>query len=204
MIAQISGKILYKVVPTVIIDNHGIGYEILIPLSTYYELPEVGIDVSLFIYTCFRQDSMQLIGLCTEKEKNLFKLMISVAGIGPRLAVNVLSGISSDDLIHAVANNDLKRLLKVPGLGKKTAERLILELRDKISAWKPRPQEGAIGGRRGMSTKTFIEEDAVSALVNLGYKSQAAKDASEKILSEYDENTPLDIILKEALKRIAL
>jgi len=188
----------------VVIDNHGIGYEILIPLSTYYELPEVGTEVGLFIYTVFKQDAILLVGFCTEKEKQLFKLMISIAGIGPRLAVNVLSGINSDELIQAIANNDLKRILKVPGLGKKMAERVILELRDKISAWKPRPQEGAIGGRRGMSTKTFIEEDAVSALVNLGYKSQAAKDAIEKILSEYDENTPLDIILKEALKRLAL
>ncbi len=204
MIAKIQGKLIYKAVSVVIIDNHGIGYEIMIPLSTYYELPEVGADVGLLIYTCFRQDAIMLVGFYTKKEKHLFKLMISIAGIGPRLAVNVLSGINSDELINAIANNDLKRLLKVPGLGKKMAERVILELRDKISEGKPKEQESDIENRRELIDKGLIEEDAVSALINLGYKNQAAKDAIEKVMSEHSENKPLDVILKEALKRLAI
>ncbi|SEM57547.1 Holliday junction DNA helicase subunit RuvA [Syntrophus gentianae] len=204
MIAKIQGKLIYKAVSVVIIDNHGIGYEILIPLSTYYELPEVGADVGLLIYTCFRQDAIQLVGFYTEKEKHLFKLMISIAGIGPRLAVNVLSGINSDELINAIAKNDLKRLLKVPGLGKKMAERVIMELRDKISEGKPKGQESDIEDRRELIDKGLIEEDAVSALINLGYKNQAAKDAIEKVMSEHRENKSLDVILKEALKRLAI
>jgi len=205
MIARIEGKLIVKEVCMVIIDNHGIGYEILIPLSTYYELPEVGTEVGLFIYTVFKQDAILLVGFCTEKEKHLFKLMISIAGIGPRLAVNVLSGINSDELISAIANNDLKRILKVPGLGKKMAERVILELRDKISEWKPK--EGSvkhIEDRKAMINKSIIEEDAISALINLGYKNQAAKDAIDKVMSEDHENNSLDVILKEALKMLAM
>jgi len=205
MIAQIRGKLIFKEVSMVIIDNHGIGYEILIPLSTYYELPEVGSEVGLLIYTCFKQDAILLVGFCTEKEKHLFKLMISIAGIGPRLAVNVLSGINSDELISAIANNDLKRILKVPGLGKKMAERVILELRDKISEWKPK--EGSvkhIEDRKAMINKSIIEEDAMSALINLGYKNQDAKDAIDKVMSEDHENNSLDVILKEALKMLAM
>lgn len=188
----------------VIIDNHGIGYEILIPLSTYYELPEVGTDIGLFIYTVFKQDAILLVGFYTEKEKQLFKLMISIAGIGPRLAVNVLSGIYSDDLIKAIAGNDLKRLLKVPGLGKKMAERIILELRDKIIEWKPDEQVKNIEDKKDMINKSLIEEDAISALINLGYKNQAAKNAIDMVMSEYRENMSLDVVLREALKKLSL
>jgi len=206
MIAQIQGKLIFKTVSMVILDNHGIGYEIMIPLSTYYELPDVGTEVGLFIYTCFKQDAILLVGFCTEKEKRLFKMMISVTGIGPRLAVNVLSGINSEELIKAIGNNDLKRLLKVPGLGKKMAERVILELRDKVSEWKSQGQENHIEDKKHKIDKSVIEEDAISALINLGYKSQAAKDAIDRVISDRteNENKPLDLILKEALKMLAL
>jgi holliday junction DNA helicase RuvA len=204
MIARIQGKLIIKEVSMVIIDNHGIGYEILIPLSTYYELPEVGTDIGLFIYTVFKQDAILLVGFYTEKEKQLFKLMISIAGIGPRLAVNVLSGIYSDDLIKAIAGNDLKRLLKVPGLGKKMAERIILELRDKIIEWKPDEQVKNIEDKKDMINKSLIEEDAISALINLGYKNQAAKNAIDMVMSEYRENMSLDVVLREVLKKLSL
>jgi len=204
MIARIQGRLIVKEVSMVVIDNHGIGYEILIPLSTYYELPEVGTEVGLFIYTVFKQDAILLVGFCTEKEKQLFKLMISIAGIGPRLAVNVLSGINSENLIQAIAGKDSKTLLKVPGLGKKMAERVILELRDKISEWKQDGQVKNIEDKQDMIDKSVIEEDAISALINLGYKNQAAKDAIDKVMSEDHENNSLDVILKEALKMLAM
>jgi len=205
MIAQIQGKLIVKTVSMVIIDNHGIGYEVLIPLSTYYELPDVGTEVGLFIYTCFKQDAILLVGFCTEKEKQLFKLMISVTGIGPRLAVNVLSGINSDELTNAIANNDLKRLLKVPGLGKKMAERVILELRDKISELNSKENINYVKNISDKIESDILEEDAISALMNLGYKSQAAKDAIVRVISEeYGVNKSLDVILKEALKMLAM
>jgi len=204
MIAQIRGKLILKTVSMVIIDNHGIGYEVMIPLSTYYELPDVGSEVSLFVYTFFKQDSILLVGFCTENEKQLFKLMISVSGIGPRLAVNVLSGINSSELIHAIANNDLKRLLKVPGLGRKMAQRVILELRDKVSGWTSKEQITFINNKKDAIDQSVMEEDAISALINLGYKSQAAKDAIDRVISEGGENKSLDVILKKALKVLAM
>jgi len=205
MIAQIQGKLIVKTVSMVIIDNHGIGYEVLIPLSTYYELPDVGTEVGLFIYTCFKQDAILLVGFCTEKEKQLFKLMISVTGIGPRLAVNVLSGINSDDLTNAIANNDLKRLLKVPGLGRKMAERVILELRGKVSELTSKEKINYVENINDKINNNVIEEDAISALINLGYKSQASKDAIERVISEeYGVSKSLDVILKEALKMLAM
>ncbi|ABC76620.1 Holliday junction branch migration protein RuvA [Syntrophus aciditrophicus] len=204
MIAQIRGKLILKTVSMVIIDNHGIGYEVMIPLSTYYELPDVGSEVSLFVYTFFKQDSILLVGFCTENEKQLFKLMISVSGIGPRLAVNVLSGINSSELIHAIANNDLNRLLKVPGLGRKMAQRVILELRDKVSGWTSKEQITFINNKKDAIDQSVMEEDAISALINLGYKSQAAKDAIDRVISEGGENKSLDVILKKALKVLAM
>lgn len=204
MIAQIRGKLVIKTVSMVVIDNHGIGYEVLIPLSTYYELPEVGNDVGLFIYTCFKQDAILLVGFYTENEKQLFKLMISVSGIGPRLAVNVLSGINSNELIKAIANNDLKRLLKVPGLGRKMAERVILELRDKVTEWTSKDKVASPENEQETIDQNVMEEDAISALINLGYKSQAAKDAVDRVVSAGGEGRPLDVILKEALKILAM
>ena len=203
MIAQIKGKLILKTVSMVIIDNHGIGYEVLIPLSTYYELPDIGNEVSLHIYTCFKQDAILLVGFCAEKEKQLFKLMISITGIGPRLAVNVLSGINSDELINAIANKDLKRLLKVPGLGRKMAERVVLELRDKVSEWTVMEQAKHIENYQDEIDARIIEEDAISALINLGYKSQAAKEAIDHVIAAGGIDKSLDVILKKALKILA-
>ena len=205
MIAQIRGILVHKTVSQIIVDNHGIGYEVLIPLSTYYELPDVRNDVSLFIYTCFKQDAILLVGFCTEKEKELFKLMISITGIGPRLAINILSGINSDEFVKAIANNDLKRLLKVPGLGKKMAERVILELRDKVNDGNLKEEIKHNEDHYDDVDKRDLEEDAISALINLGYKSQAAKDAVDRVTSvEGGLKKSLDVILKESLKKLAM
>jgi Holliday junction DNA helicase RuvA len=199
MIAQIQGRLLSKTPSLIIINNNGIGYEVLIPLSTYYELPDIGTEVHLFIYTYFKQDAILLVGFASEREKHLFKLMISITGIGPRLAVNVLSGISSDELINAVANSDLKRLLKVPGLGRKMAERVILELRDKVSEYQSKEQASYAENKNNH----MLAEDAISALINLGYKNQSAKAAIDRILAEGIEHNSMDVILKKALKMLA-
>ncbi len=205
MIAQIRGKLILKTVSMIIIDNHGIGYEVLVPLSTYYMLPDEGGEVSLSIYTCFKQDAILLVGFYTEQEKQLFKLLIAISGIGPRLAVNVLSGINSDEFIGAIVRNDLKRLLKVPGLGKKMAERVILELRDKMSEWTAKEQIIRREDQSDGETQAETQEDAISALLNLGYKEPAAKETIERVLSsEPGVNKSLDEILKQALKLLAL
>jgi Holliday junction DNA helicase RuvA len=200
MIAQIQGKLISKTTSLIIVNNHGIGYEVLIPLSTYYELPDVGNEVDLFIYTYFKQEAILLVGFASEREKQLFKLMISITGIGPRLAVNILSGISADELNNAVVNNDLKRLLKVPGLGRKMAERVILELRDKVTKCQFKEQSSYIENKNNH----MLEEDAISALINLGYKSQPAKETIDKIIAEGIENNSMDVILKKALKMLTI
>src|SRR5215210_7124447 len=134
MIAQLSGKLIYKQPNTIIIDVGGVGYEVTIPVSTFYELGDAGSDVSLRIHTNVREDSIQLFGFWTAREKELFLRLTSVSGIGPKLAITMLSGMPATELITAIRNNDLARLTAIPGVGKKTAERVVVELRDKLAA----------------------------------------------------------------------
>jgi Holliday junction DNA helicase RuvA len=132
MIAYLSGKLFEKEANLVIVDVGGIGYEVIIPLSTFYDLGEIGEDVSLRIFTYVREDVLQLFGFKTVRERELFLLLISVSGIGPKSAITALSGMSADEIIGAIRQNNLGRLNSIPGVGKKTAERLVIELRDKI------------------------------------------------------------------------
>jgi Holliday junction DNA helicase RuvA len=182
------------------VDVHGTGYRVVVPLSTFYELPEAGDPVVLQIYTHVREDTISLYGFCTEEEREVFKLMISVSGIGPKLAVNVLSGISADEWIRAVAVEDLKRLTVIPGVGRKTAERMILELKDKAVNL---GSEAAPAGGAAVLRVEQVKEDALSALINLGYKGSSARDAVEQIIKEAPETLPLDRILKKALRILA-
>ena len=133
MIAQLSGKLIQKEPNTVIIDVGGVGYDITIPLSTFYELGEPGIDVSLKIHTHVREDVLQLFGFWTAREKELFLKLTSVSGVGPKLAITMLSGMPAIELVRAITDNDLARLTSIPGVGRKTAERVVVELRDKLS-----------------------------------------------------------------------
>ncbi|MBN1613260.1 MAG: Holliday junction branch migration protein RuvA [Deltaproteobacteria bacterium] len=198
MIARITGILAYKSVTHVIIDTQGIGYRVFVPLTTYYELPEAGQAVTLEIYTSVRDDAINLFGFQRSHERDLFQLMLSVAGIGPKLALNILSGISAGDLIGAVSEGNLHRLVGIPGVGRKTAERMIFELKEKMV------QLGAgDAGRRegiGLSADERIREDALSALVNLGYKSRIAQDVLDRILRESTGKLTLDEILKGSLK----
>jgi Holliday junction DNA helicase RuvA len=201
MIALISGKMIYKGASHVVIDVQGVGYRVFIPLSTFYELPEIGQGVSLHIHTSVREDAINLYGFYTEQERDLFQLMISVSGIGPRIAVNVLSGIAAPDLLKAISAGDVGKLVNIPGIGRKMAERLILELKEKVT--KKMLLEQDVAGAVSIPDHDIIRDDALSALVNLGYKSQVAKDALEKVLRSTDGKMGMDELLKKTLNLLA-
>jgi len=175
MIAMISGKIVYKGISHVVIDAQGVGYRVFIPLTTFYVLPENGHDVTLHIHTHVKQDGINLFGFYTIQERDIFELMLTVSGIGPKMSINILSGISVSELLNAISKGDLKKLISIPGLGKKTAERLILELKEKVI--KRMIIEETPEGTDRQREKDIIKEDALSALVNLGYKNNIAQDA---------------------------
>lgn len=177
MIAQLRGRLLRKGTGDIVVDVSGVGYRVTIPLSTFYRLGEAGADVELRIHTHVREDALQLFGFLGEDEQSLFELLIGVAGVGPKLAINILSGIEVPDLVQALRASDLARLTRIPGVGKKTAERLVLELREKVQklataapAAAPAPAGAA-------------KEDLVSVLANLGYSRPEAEKAVERALA---------------------
>ena len=197
MIAQISGQLAQKLPGEIVIDVGGIGYQVFIPLNVFYRLPEIGAAVSLQIHTHVREDSLQLFGFHDVGEKKLFLLLTGVSGIGPKLALNVLSGIPAEELARALKGGDQVRLVAIPGVGKKLAERMIVELKDKFATLEPWTAElpkSAAGSQ--------LILDAVSALVNLGYK----KPDAEKYVSEAlkSGNHTLESVLKETLRRMSL
>jgi Holliday junction DNA helicase RuvA len=193
MIASIKGILSYKSISHIIVDVQGIGYRIMVPLSTFYELPEIGQFVQLNIHTHVREDLINLFGFMKPKEKEIFQLMVSISGIGPRLAINILSGISADDLTRALSAGNADKLVTVPGVGKKTAERMIVELKDrvvKISAVETVSE----------AVDEPLKEDALSALINLGYKSTIAQKAVDEAFEKCEEETTLELLLTESLK----
>jgi holliday junction DNA helicase RuvA len=202
MIARISGILIQKSVQSLVVDTQGVGYRVMVPLSTFYELPEHGQPVVLHIHTQVKEDAISLFGFLTPEERDIFEVIISVSGIGPKLAVNILSGISALELMTAIIQGDLKRLVGIPGVGKKMAERLVLELKDKIL--KMHPIQALPPAAMGNQRIEAIREDALSALINLGYKNTAAKEAIDKVLqSAPPERTTLDVVLKGTLKMLA-
>ncbi len=200
MIARLRGILIEKSVTQCVVDVHGVGYRVVIPLTTFYELPEIGRPAVIHIHTHVREDAIHLYGFHVQEEREIFELMISVSGIGPKLAINVLSGIAAGELIRAVTEEDLKRLTGIPGVGKKTAERMILELKDKMAKigreiLPDRTDTYRAGGQ--------VKDDALSALVNLGYKGSAVKEAVDRIIREAQEPLALDRLLKQALRMLA-
>ena len=195
MIARLSGRLVKKEANQVIVDVGGVGYQVLIPLSTYYELGEPGTDVSLRIYTHVREDVLSLYGFRTAKEKRLFILLIQVSGIGPKLATTILSGLPADELATAVVEGNLVRLNSIPGVGKKTAERIILELSNEFAKLWPSQQSS------GHSVKGSLQVDVVSALVNLGYSRRVAERSVNRASAEKGSNQ-FESLLKAALRRI--
>ena len=184
MIAHLSGLLFSKQPNSVIVDVNGVGYEVTIPLSTFYDLSEEGTAVALRIHTHVREDALQLFGFRTEREKKLFLLLTGVSGIGPKLGITILSGMSADELIPAIRNNELARLVNIPGVGKKTAERLVLELKDKLSALSSPELEEQFRLAGGAASKNSIVDDIVSALVNLGFQRAAAEKAVNATMQE--------------------
>ncbi|MCH8266966.1 MAG: Holliday junction branch migration protein RuvA [Acidobacteria bacterium] len=174
MIAHLRGKLLSKRPNRVVIEAGGVGYEVFIPVSTFYDLGEVATEVSLQIYSYVRQESFSLYGFRTEREKNLFEKLLSVSGVGPKLAVTILSGLEVEVLIPALRNGEVATLVHVPGVGRKTAERLVLELKDKLADVVPEP----VGRQQAPVAKPeTVEDEVLSALINLGYARPAAENA---------------------------
>jgi Holliday junction DNA helicase RuvA len=195
MIALLSGQILHKTPTQVILDVGGVGYRLLIPLSSFYCLPEEG-PARFHVHTHVREDAIHLYGFLTPEEKDLFILLLSVSGIGPKLALNILSNMPAEELRGALARGDVKQLSGLPGIGKKTAERLVLELKEKI----PRDagQPAAVPTAPQSSGVAGLREDALSALINLGYKESLSKKALANL--EIPPDSSLEEILKAALK----
>jgi Holliday junction DNA helicase RuvA len=195
MIAIIHGALVYKSIDHIIIDVGGIGYRVFIPLSTFYSLPEEG-EIKIYTHTHVREDALSLYGFLTLEEKELFATLITISGVGPKLAVNILSHIPVNDLKRAIAGGDVARLSSLPGIGKKTAERLILELKDRLkSAERDLPEEKT--SSFGFKTENLLN-DVISAMVNLGYKESQARKVLENM--ELAPNATMEDTLKGALK----
>lgn len=198
MIALLNGKLINKSTDYVVVDVGGVGYELCIPLSTFVELPECGSPVTLNVYTHLREDAIQLYGFLTQGEKDLFKTLITVSGVGPRLARNILSGINVDELVGAISSSDKALLSTIPGVGAKSAERLILELKDKVKAF---IRSGTAGTPAESSTAAEpVVTDVASALENLGYKNAKAVEAVKKARAKLAETDDFEPLFKEALK----
>jgi holliday junction DNA helicase RuvA len=197
MIASINGILKHKSPTEIIVDVHGIGFAVHIPLSTYEKLAEPGQPVFLLTHFHIREDAMVLFGFATEEERRLFKLLISVSGIGPKIAQSILSGISVSELQNFIVQGHIQALTSIPGIGKKTAERLVVELRDKVAKiHSDAPPE--IGG----AAVSAVRSEAVLALVSLGFTQQAAEKAIRATLNEAGSNADLSVeeLLKLALR----
>ena len=196
MIAQIHGTLAAKVPGEVIVDVGGVGYQVFIPLNVFYRLPDIGAALRLQIHTHVREDAIQLFGFHDLADKQVFLLLNGVSGIGPKLALNILSGIPAENLVRALREGDQVRLVAIPGVGKKLAERMIVELKDKFSHFfAERPEN------RGDEAGSQLFHDAVSALVNLGYrKPDAEKNVRDVLKNGADA---LEGVLKESLRRLS-
>ena len=178
MIAHLRGNVLEKHPNQVIVEASGVGYDVQIPISTYTSLPDAGAAVSLHIHTHVREDALSLYGFATPEEKALFERLISVSGIGPKLAITVLSGSATPHLVTAIRNSDVQQLVRIPGVGKKTAERMVLELKDKLAAVDAAGK--AMPAQEAGPSFTSLERDVLSALQNLGCSRGAAEEAVRK------------------------
>lgn len=206
MIAHLSGTLLVKQATSVILDVGGVGYEVTIPVTTFYDMEEPGSQVQLRVYTHVREDALQLFGFRTARERELFTLLISVSGIGPKSAIAMLSGMSADEIITAIRTNNLARLTAIPGLGRKTAERLVIELRDKMAALSSPALEETIAaaatGGGAAPTEDALREDTLSALVNLGYNKPAAEKAIAQAMHEGGDLS-VELILRRSLRTLS-
>jgi holliday junction DNA helicase RuvA len=200
MIGHLRGQLLVKKPNVVILDVHGVGYEIHIPLTSFYELPSEGSEVALKIHTHVREDALTLFGFHSQREKDFFLKLISISGIGPKLAISILSGAQVEELAQAIADGNLARLTAVPGVGRKTAERLVLELKSQIA---PFLVSGPVESARDVAKLSALEEDILSALVNLGYPRNSAEKALSAVLRSAECERTFEEILRSTLRRLA-
>ena len=194
MIGRLCGELAERRPDRVMIDCAGVGYDVEIPLSTYYGIDDSAARCTLHIYTHVREDAIQLFGFASLDERETFLKLIAVNGVGPRMALAILSGIGVDDLVAAIRQQDRAPLQRVPGVGKKTAERLLLELRDKL---RPRETVAAVDAPPAVS-RDDVDDDAISALVNLGYSADASAKAVARV-RDSEPDAPLEAVLKRAL-----
>ena len=200
MIAFLRGTLLEKQPNSVIVDVGGVGYEVTIPVSTFTALPDAGREVSLRVHTHVREDAILLFGFTAAAEKQLFERLIAVTGIGPKLAVTVLSGLAVNDLAVAIRAGQTERLVRIPGVGKKTAERIVLELRDKLDGIGLPP--GAAVQPPKPSVLTAVEQDVISALMNLGCQRAAAETAIRKAVSAGVSSEDFEPLFRRSLELI--
>lgn len=191
MIAHLRGKLISKHPNQAIVEAAGVGYEVNISIPTFSALPSLGAEVALFVHTHVREDALSLFGFLSRDEKELFEKLISVSGIGPKLAITILSGMATDAMIAAIKGNNIAALTRIPGIGRKTAERMVLELRDKLEAF----------GVPATAAVSPVEEDVISALVNLGYQRPLAEKALARLGAGAGES--FDGVFRKALAALA-
>lgn len=205
MIAHLSGTLLAKHATSVIVDVGGVGYEVTIPVTTFYDLGEPNTPVRLRIYTHVREEALQLFGFRTERERELFTLLISVSGIGPKSAVAMLSGMSADEIVTAIRTNNYARLTSIPGVGRKTAERMVIELRDKMAALSSPALEqelAAGGGATAAQSEDALREDTLAALLQLGFPKPAAEKALNAAMQEGGDLS-VETLLRRSLRQLS-
>jgi Holliday junction DNA helicase RuvA len=200
MIGQIRGQLLSKRANAVLVDVQGVGYEVHIPLTSFYELPAEGVEVTLKIHTHVREDALLLYGFVTQREKEFFLKLITISGIGPKLAIAILSGAKVEELAQAIADGNLARLISIPGVGKKTAERVVLELKSQIAGFLL-PEQAQAGRAEGKTDG--LQEDILSALVNLGYPRAGAEKALNGVLHAAECDRTFEDLLRHTLRRLS-
>jgi Holliday junction DNA helicase RuvA len=192
MISRLEGVLAHKQPDQVVLDVNGVGYEVRIPLTTFLGLPDAGKTVALRIHTYVREDAFQLYGFEADTERELFRLLLGISGVGPRVALAILSGLPVDRLLMAIRDADVRSLTGIPGVGKKTAERILIDLRDKVARFEP------LGSAPGHADD--VGEAVVSALLNLGYPQAHAERAAHEALAELGAGAGLESAIKEALR----
>jgi len=192
MIAHIRGKLISKHPNQAIVEAGGVGYDVTISIPTFSGLPSLGSEISLFIYTHVREDALSLFGFLRAEDKQLFEKLLSVSGIGPKLAITILSGMPADNMVAAIKSNNVAALTRIPGIGKKTAERMVLELRDKLDSF---------GAAPTVVAASPVEEDVISALVNLGYQRGIVEKTLGQLTKTADES--FDALFRKSLAALA-
>jgi Holliday junction DNA helicase RuvA len=200
MIGQLRGRLLLKKPNMVMLDVQGVGYEVSIPLTSFYELPGEACEITLKIHTHVREDALTLYGFRSQREKDLFLKLISISGVGPKLAIVILSGASVEELAQAIAEGNLARLTAIPGVGRKTAERLVLELKSQVTSFLL-PEQVEVAGTGGKPSG--LEEDVLSALINLGYPRAPAEKAVSTVLRLAECERNFEDVLRNTLRRLA-